>query len=407
MTPRLALSATALVLGVSALTSALQSADETGLGNLQVHGFASQGALKTSANNDLADGTKRGTADFNEFGLAVRDQVNDQLSVGLQLFARDLGHTGKDAVGLDWAYGDYHWRDALGVRAGKIRVPLGLYNESRDIDLARVGVLLPQVTMYNENFRDNLSSFIGGEAYGDLDGGKAGSLDYQVFGGGMQLPDDNSIRDQVQDTGAVTVSSITFKDVWGGQALWNTPLPGLRAGASYYHSDWRFAGAITVPAPTPTGFASLPLTADNHTDIVAASGEYINGNLTLASEYCHARTVVDQSLSFIPETIGIEQGWYVLAGWRFNHWLSAAGSFMTMHSLTNLPTAQELGYQKDGALSLRFDPVPHWLIKLEGHYIAGDASLLRQNNPQAIDATGGFHPAQHFWLAAAKTTFSF
>jgi len=131
------LPAAAVLAGLTITTlSAANAADNAiadGIGelsdNLQIHGFASQGVLKTSANNYLSPDSRRGTADFNEFGLNVSDRVTPDLTVGLQLFARDLGNQGNDTLTLDWAYGDYHWRDWLGLRAGKIRLPLGLYNE--------------------------------------------------------------------------------------------------------------------------------------------------------------------------------------------------------------------------------------------------------------------------------------
>ena len=60
---------------------------------LQVHGFASQGALLTSDNNYLAH-TERGSLEFTEAGINFTKPFGDDLSVGLQLFARDLGSTG-------------------------------------------------------------------------------------------------------------------------------------------------------------------------------------------------------------------------------------------------------------------------------------------------------------------------
>ena len=403
------LPAAAVLAGLTITTlSAANAADNAiadGIGelsdNLQIHGFASQGVLKTSANNYLSPDSRRGTADFNEFGLNVSDRVTPDLTVGLQLFARDLGNQGNDTLTLDWAYGDYHWRDWLGLRAGKIRLPLGLYNESRDLDLARTEILLPQMMVYNEAFRDVLTGFIGAELYGNLAAKSAGSVDYTIYAGGMQVPDNNSISAQLDDNSSLTVSHLSVKELWGGQATWNTPLTGLRIGGSFYRVDWGITGQINAGGP------EIPTTMSNRTTIEVASAEYTWHDLTIASECDHERTSLVDDLSFVPENDVMEDDWYILAAWRFNRWFAVAGSYTNEHSYGKYPGAIETQYQKDTAVSLRFDPDPHWLIKAECHYMIGDADLLTANNPSEMDASGNFHPDQHWWLAAAKTTFSF
>ena len=38
----------------------------------------------------------------------------------------------------DWFDLDYRWKDWLGLRAGRVKLPYGLYNDTSDIDAARV-----------------------------------------------------------------------------------------------------------------------------------------------------------------------------------------------------------------------------------------------------------------------------
>ena len=82
---------------------------------VQIHGFLSQGYLKSSANNYLAD-TEDGTFQFNEFGINFTTDLADGLHMGMQLFARDLGSLGNDDVIIDWAYADYFYKSWLGIR---------------------------------------------------------------------------------------------------------------------------------------------------------------------------------------------------------------------------------------------------------------------------------------------------
>jgi hypothetical protein len=117
-----------------------------------IHGFVSQGYMKSSDNNFQTD-TDNGSFEFNEMGLNFVYDTGENVKVGAQLFARDLGEIGNDTVGVSWAFGDYKWRDWLGVRAGIMKLSTGLYSETRDVDSLRTSILLPQ-SVYNEWFRD-------------------------------------------------------------------------------------------------------------------------------------------------------------------------------------------------------------------------------------------------------------
>ena len=59
------------------------------VGNVAIHGFVSQGYLKTDDVNYLAE-TKKGTYQFNEAGLNFNYSL-DKLRVGAQILSRDLG----------------------------------------------------------------------------------------------------------------------------------------------------------------------------------------------------------------------------------------------------------------------------------------------------------------------------
>ena len=100
----------------------------------------------------------------------------------MQLFAQDLGPTGNYNAKMDWFYLDYRWQDWLGFRAGRVKIPFGLYNEINDIDSARVPVLLPQSVYPSEN-RNYLLAQTGAELYGYLSCASAGALDYRSTAG--------------------------------------------------------------------------------------------------------------------------------------------------------------------------------------------------------------------------------
>jgi hypothetical protein len=190
---------------------------------VDIHGFVSEGGF-LSTSNDYIGASSQGSLKLAEVGLNVSTEVTDRLRVGAQLFARDFGAL-EDTPRFDWAYLDYRWKSWLGIRAGIIRMPFGLYNEYADIDSARVAILLPQ-GVYSFRNRDVLLSHRGFDVYGHRALGAAGELDYQLWLGTLNIPDNALI------VSGATLNSIDDKYVTGAQVFWQPPLEGLRLGAT-------------------------------------------------------------------------------------------------------------------------------------------------------------------------------
>ncbi|HEU5076295.1 MAG TPA: hypothetical protein VFU02_19010, partial [Polyangiaceae bacterium] len=199
-------------------------AQELGLpaqSEIQVHGFVSQGFIKTTDNDYLAE-SERGSAEFTEVGLNFTLPLSEDFRVGMQLFARDLGPVGNYAARFDWFYLDYRFRDWLGLRAGRTKLPFGLYNETSDIDAARVPVLLPQ-SVYPTVNRDYLLAQTGAELYGLVPLGPGGQLEYRLYGG--------TVFFEPEDT-APQIGDVTVPYIAGGRLMWLSPLTGLQLGGS-------------------------------------------------------------------------------------------------------------------------------------------------------------------------------
>jgi hypothetical protein len=119
---------------------------------LHFSGFISQGYLLSTENNYPIANSTNGSAEFNEVALNIYSLPSDKLRLGMQLLGRDLGDDGNNSIYIDWAYGDYHWRDYLGIRFGKIKMPNGMYNTTRDLDMLRTNIWMPHVCL--QNLRD-------------------------------------------------------------------------------------------------------------------------------------------------------------------------------------------------------------------------------------------------------------
>jgi len=335
---------------------------------LQVPGFISQGFLLTSANDYLARSSK-GSFEFTELGLNFTLPATDRLTLGLQIFSHALGPIGDYRATLDWYSLDYHWRDWLGIRAGRVKVPFGLYNDSSDIDSARTSILLPQ-SIYPASNRDFLLAQTGGEVYGFKDLGVAGGLDYRLYGGTIFL----DVKQQAGSPFSVVDLNVPF--VAGGRMLWLPPVEGLRLGGSL-----QFLRLEThlLPASSSSSVAvNIPAM------LWVASVEYIVRDLLFAAEYSRWRVRAESSNpAMFPETLTFSERAYALTSYRLNSWLQAGAYYSLLFPNVSQRGGPQ-GRQLDAALTLRFDVNSFWLIKLEGHYMHGTAGLsssLNGNRP--------------------------
>lgn len=343
---------------------------------LQVHGFVSQGFLITTENNYLAE-SERGSFEFSEVGINFTKSLTDDLRVGLQLFARDLGPVGNYDAQLDWFYVDYRAFDWLGFRAGRVKLPFGLYNEINDVDAARTFVLLPQ-SIYPTKQRDYLLAQTGVELYGYASLGAAGALDYRLFGGSIFL-DDSGLS---TPGSPFQVTDVHIPFIVGGRLLWETPLPGLRAGASVQVGRLDIDVYFDREAWLPVQMAgALPQGFDGNvaTELPVAmwvgSVEYSLRDLTLAAEYSRWSVEIESSApALVPEDSNTSERMFALASYRLTTWLQP-GVYYSLFFTDVTDRDRRSTHQHDTALTLRFDLNAYWLLKLEGHYLHGTAQL--------------------------------
>ncbi len=349
---------------------------------VQVHGFVSQGFLKTANAYYLANDSKRGSFQFTEAGIDFTAPLSDNLTAGVQLFARDLGSLGNYRPQFDWYYLDYHFRDWLGFRAGRTKIPFGLYNETSDIDAARVPIFLP-TSVYPVENRDYLLAQTGGEIYGNLRSDNAGEIEYRLYTGTIHI-DTTDSRD--------TIQNLSVKYVVGGRLMWLAPVAGLQLGGSVQalRLDYAYApDATTLKVLQDQGKVASDFTGPVDGRISAllwvGSLEYTAGDLSLASEY--SRWYIDSDSSYhaiVPPTTETNERAYVMASYHVRPWFTPGAYY----AVTFPDTRQRHGraaYQHDIAVSVRYDIGPHWLVKLEGHYMLGTANLdsaLNDNTPR-------------------------
>ncbi len=373
------------------------------LGKTDIHGFISQGYLKTDHNNYLAD-TEDGSFQFNEMGINFNRQINKRFKIGMQFFARDLGNVGNDEISVDWAFADYRWKDWMGLRAGILKTPLGLYNETRDIDMLRTSILLSDAIYYEGN-RDSLNKTKGLSLYGSFLLNKLGMLNYRILEGtrGVDVNSgfSNYILDQFTQTfpsnTTMELTDIKFDHSRSAELQWFTPLDGLKIAYSILDMEYDVYYSFFVNnSHVFDGVSPVELVL-----IKIYSVEYTWQDLIVAAEYLY--TTVETGGAFTNRFHG--EAYYASGCYRLNEWFEFGLRYSEHFSDTDNKdgdglTIDHRAWQKDLTLSFRFDINESWACKFEIHDINGTALLLQAENEEN-------EIKENWHLYAAKLSFVF
>ena len=415
----------ALLAGVLATALASGPARVQGFGDeIRVHGLISQGYMRSTANNYLAD-TDDGSFEFSEAIINFSTRAEDNLRLGMQLLARDLGDEGNNAVGLDWAYGEYRLRKNLGVRFGKLKSHIGMYNKGRDVDMLRTVILLPQ-SVYENTTRDFANSYNGFSFYGNPQVPVAGRLNYEVYVGTLPVRDPNSdfwlnnlgiVTNRLTFLQGVdystTIAKMTVRYVAGGMLMWHTPVSGLRVGGNLIKGSIGGRGRVDLPPDAPgllAGLGSLPISVEVGIDrLLTLSAEYSWKDLTLAAE--HLNTTFDTRIDAGPVKLDTDvdwRGYYAMATYRLSDLVELGSYYGLFYPDKDDKDGSDIAAQggddfmawrKEIALSARFDLGENWLLKLETHRMDGTAQVMPHDNPQGLE--------RNWWLFLAKVSAHF
>ena len=406
--------------------------------NLQIHGFASQGYLKTSHNNFLISDSKKGSWEFSEAAFNVMAMPSNRLRLGMQLFARDIGNAGNHKVNIDWAFGDYRWHDYLGFRLGRFKSPTALYNTIRDVDIARIPIL-PAQSVYAENMRDIRLAINGINLYGYLPLSFAGDIDYEAIAGGIDIAEpDGSFWRQAQylvgigiangmqaDPNVISASyegssdqSVRFEENYIFAVNWNTPLSGLRLRGSLFLFTFNESYKADFNMVVPTGNPANPTVSignvmqlSSHMEGLAPlySLEYTWNNFTLVAEY------ETNDLDVVMTVDGVKnpvmkikrEAHYEMISYQFDR-LALSTYYSVYYSDPDdkegkkqvaLGNPDYFTWQKDICFSAKFDITENWITKLEFHSINGITQVSVIDNPDGLK--------ENWTLFAFKTTFHF
>ena len=372
---------------------------------LSINGFLSQGYIKSSGNNFLGN-SMDGSFQLNEVGLTINSTVNDNLRLGFQILSRDVGAEGNNDFQLDWAVADYRWQDWIGMRLGKVKLPIGLYNQSLVTDFLRPMVFLPQ-SIYDENKRTQIVGAMGGSIYGNISFGSKGDIDYQAYYGKVDFSEDSGHARGIQSLvnsftrkkGLGTISDFDAENkyVYGGSLIYSPPLEGLRLGVSYFTGQTDFDFTIGTQTGSARGTSK---------DFVVLSMEYSRLDWKFAMEY--SEITGDREVMGFDIPDGRSQGAYAQLCYHFFEPFVFSAIYDIFYADkrdrdgSNFVAQGQpdfLGWRKDIGVGVRWNITSQWNIKAEQHWVDGASLQLPLFNPQGVKKDWNY--------LVLKTSFNF
>lgn len=390
-------STSVLALRAVACLSLLVSATAAPAYEYQFNGFAAQGFALSKGNNAYGESTS-GSFKLYELGLNGTLSTGNGLLFSAQGLLRDAGGTDNEGLRLDYALADYQFLaspDAnAGIRAGRVKNPLGLFNETRDVVFARPGIALPQSVYFeSQGFRRFLFSSDGAQLYG---GFSQGDHYFSVTAGAGR---------------GITASEDEERQ------LLAAPFPGnvrfskfriIRLQDEVGGGRWRFAISHLQTRLSLEPDSGVPLNGQADFRLYALSAQHNAERYSLTAEY-----LLQTSKGNFSQTGPINskgEGAYLQADYRFMpNWsamLRYDASFANRNDRNGREFAAQTGgdrhsqFAKDTVGGLSWRPDEHWGVWGEYHLIDGTSSVSSLDN---VDR----QPEKHWNLFLLMVSYRF
>lgn len=372
--------------------------------NLQIHGFASQTWLMSSDNNVFGKSSSdSGSFDFRELGLNASMRPFTRLQFSAQMLSRTAGEGSPGNVRLDYGFIDYTYfsgeTSQLGIRLGRMKNPLGLYNDTRDVAFTRPSILLPQ-SIYFDRTRKLALAADGVQLYGEHRS-DLGNISFQA----------GAVRPLVQ--GEETEAAI-----FGGQVPGRLTPDMLYIGRVMYELDegrLRFAvsGAQLNIGYDPATVDRLHEGSVRFTPLIF-SAQYNAERWSITAEYASRRLeykdfgISPLALDFYGESYYFQGAYRLTPAWE------AFVRYDVLHtdrddrdgskwaaSASSRGRPAHTRFAKDITVGLRWNITPQFMLRAEYHNVNGTGWL------STLDNTSPSGLVQHWHLFSVLGSYRF
>ncbi|MBA4176279.1 MAG: hypothetical protein C0505_06930 [Leptothrix sp. (in: Bacteria)] len=290
---------------------------------VEIHGFAYQNYLRSTSLPYKEAGPNRDSFEEAAVALLFAAPLGERIKSWTQL------HMTGEQVRLDWAFVDYRFSASTIGRVGRIKLPIGVYNEIIDAKFLQVAAEAP--LLYQQPLGITPESFNGISVNLEYDVG-LGMAGFDLYAGQTLEPEEGS--------------SLTPSRLIGGRVTLQTRVPGLRLMASAYSN--KFVDT------------AIPSTLDSVTrNTWVLSTDYKSDRLDLKSEYGVSRAGGRKT-----------KAWYVQGGY------TVAENWQPYARFDNLVTdsansADPSYYQKSVVVGLNYTINSNVSVRAERHMNRG------------------------------------
>jgi hypothetical protein len=346
---------------------------------VQIHGFVSQSFLKSSGNNYLTMDTRTGSAAFTDGGANASVMLTSRLRVGAQIYLRNVGELGNWHPILDWGVVDYHFKDWFGLRGGKVKTTLGLFNDTQDNAFLHTWALLPQ-SIYPLDLRGSNLAHTGADAYGTIPVKHLGHLEYTIYGGRRAFDTHGGYPYSLNSELSYPAGEFRLLSQSGrviGEDLRLVTKIGLTIGAS--HNDLTYGNR--GHGDPGNVFAGDTRAEGDHNFANAFYFDYSPSRFRFFGEY--SRTWKDDRILLnvpgageVPvfRSIANQKSWYAAFTYRVHPKLELGTYYSRFHSKSFAYVWLPTSHLFDKTVTARIDMNSHWDLKVEGHFMDGAPS---------------------------------
>jgi hypothetical protein len=237
--PRVGCRGVALAAALATLPGAAHAIDLAD-GKLTING-AGAGAFTITNGNDVFNteliGGHIGSFRNAEFNLILAVKPMDRITIVTLVFFDEIGQI---ETGLDWSFVEFLATDWLKVRAGEVKLPLGLSNELEPIGTLRPFYALPAAVYGPSSIAAD--TYFGVGVTGELPISEGFRLGYDAYGGNMSFDTAEPFqalpgREASARGTAIAPVKETVRNVLGGRLSLSTPIEGLDFKISGYRGS--------------------------------------------------------------------------------------------------------------------------------------------------------------------------
>jgi len=392
--------------------------------------FLSQSMVHTTDNNFHGHSDDSVSLRSNEIGAVFQYQPNSKWLLATQLMARNAGEMDDGDPRVDYLFAQYRFFENLdnsySFKIGKLRLPYGFYNETRDVAATNPGFILPQ-SIYIDRGRNTFYSANGasfhGEHYWNMH-----SLTWDIGTAEIE-PDD----DEMDDLAGFPAGNGDGTYNGFARIMYSFNQGQFKTALSYRKSDFDFVPEI-----------GLDIEEGNiKTDGYLLSLQYNTEKWTWTAEWMRSDTEVGftaQNVSvqapppappgfFVDVDIPVSfkfpsEGYYLQAQYRFHpkftllmrHGQTYANrddkkgeetvanineQIALFPQLAPLARTSFSQYARDSVLGLTWNISPNMITRIEWHDVEGTFWLSSADNPESGDT-------KKFWdIVAVQFAYRF